>query len=152
MPDERRGITHRFEILGDAYDVLCPHCGKFIKHKDKSIKGYLTINPFEDGTPGELFVTIAKAGNTWRGLTDSFAIAISLCLQHGVPLKVLVDKYMATRFEPFGYTKGCAEIRQCTSVIDYIFKWIALKYLPKKKELNGKIKVKGDKHDRRERL
>ena len=80
LPDERKAITHKFSIGGH--------------------EGYITVGMFEDGTPGELFITMAKEGSAVSGLMDSFATAISLALQYGVPLKVLVDKFSHTRFEP----------------------------------------------------
>ena len=82
------------------------------------------------GCPGEIFITMAKEGSTVSGLMDSFATAISLALQYGVPLKVLSDKFSHSRFEPSGYTPN-PEIRYAKSVMDYIFRWLALKFLPK---------------------
>jgi ribonucleoside-diphosphate reductase alpha chain len=93
-------------------------------------EGYLTVGLYEDGLPGEIFITMAKEGSTVSGLMDSFATAISLALQYGVPLKVLCDKFSHSRFEPSGYTPN-PEIRYAKSVMDYIFRWLALKFLPK---------------------
>jgi ribonucleoside-diphosphate reductase alpha chain len=84
---------------------------------------------YEDGTPGEIFVRMAKEGSTISGLMDSFATAISLALQHGVPLKLLVDKFSHTRFEPSGWT-GNPEISRASSIMDYIFRWLGGKFLP----------------------
>ena len=84
LPDERQSITHKFSIGGH--------------------EGYITVGMFEDGTPGEIFVTMAKEGSTISGLMDSFATSISYCLQYGVPLKFLVDKFGHVRFEPSGWT------------------------------------------------
>jgi len=108
--DERRAITHKFSVAGH--------------------EGYLTVGLYDDGLPGEIFITMAKEGSTVSGLMDSFATAISLALQYGVPLKVLCDKFSHSRFEPSGYTPN-PEIRYAKSVMDYIFRWLALKFLPK---------------------
>lgn len=108
LPDERAAITHKFSIGGH--------------------EGYLTVGMYEDGTPGELFVVMAKEGSVVSGLMDSFATAISLALQYGVPLQVLVDKFSHTRFEPSGYT-GNRDIPIAKSITDYLFRWLALKFL-----------------------
>src|SRR5262249_17258095 len=84
LPDERQSITHKFSIGGH--------------------EGYMTVGMYEDGTPGELFCVMAKEGSVVSGLMDSFATSVSLALQYGVPLKVLVDKFSHTRFEPSGFT------------------------------------------------
>jgi ribonucleoside-diphosphate reductase alpha chain len=110
LDDERRAITHKFSVGGH--------------------EGYLTVGLYEDGLPGEIFITMAKEGSTVSGLMDSFATAISLALQYGVPLKVLCDKFSHTRFEPSGYTPN-PEIRYAKSVMDYIFRWLAVKFLPR---------------------
>ncbi len=110
LPDERRAITHKFSVGGH--------------------EGYLTVGLYEDGQPGEIFITMAKEGSTVSGLMDSFATAVSLALQYGVPLKVLCDKFSHTRFEPSGYTPN-PEIKYAKSVMDYIFRWLALKFLPR---------------------
>jgi ribonucleoside-diphosphate reductase alpha chain len=110
LDDERRAITHKFSVGGH--------------------EGYLTVGLYEDGLPGEIFITMAKEGSTVSGLMDSFATAISLALQYGVPLKVLCDKFSHTRFEPSGYTPN-PDIRYAKSVMDYIFRWLALKFLPR---------------------
>lgn len=108
LPEERVALTHKFSLAGH--------------------EGYLTVGLFEDGTPGELFCTMAKEGSTISGLMDVFATAISLSLQYGVPLKVLVEKFSHTRFEPSGFTKN-AKIPMASSVCDYIFRWMGLKFL-----------------------
>lgn len=105
---ERAALTHKFSIAGH--------------------EGYLTVGLFEDGSPGELFCTMAKEGSTISGLMDVFATAISLSLQYGVPLRVLVEKFAHTRFEPSGFTKN-ANIPLASSVCDYIFRWMGLKFL-----------------------
>jgi ribonucleoside-diphosphate reductase alpha chain len=85
---------------------------------------------YEDGLPGEIFITMAKEGSTVSGLMDSFATAISLALQYGVPLKVLCDKFSHSRFEPSGWTPN-PDIRMAKSVMDYIFRWLAIKFFPR---------------------
>ena len=110
LADERRAITHKFSVGGH--------------------EGYLTVGLYENGQPGEIFITMAKEGSTVSGLMDSFATAVSLALQYGVPLKVLCDKFSHTRFEPSGWTPH-PEIRYAKSVMDYIFRWLAWKFLPK---------------------
>ena len=107
LPDERKAVTHKFDIQGH--------------------EGYLTVGLFEDGTPGELFVTMAKEGSTISGLMDSFAIMVSLALQYGVPLEALVGKFSHVRFEPSGYTSN-PEIPIAKSIVDYIFRWLASKF------------------------
>jgi ribonucleoside-diphosphate reductase alpha chain len=110
LPDERASITHKFSIAGH--------------------EGYITVGKYEDGTPGEIFLTMSKEGSTISGLMDSFATAISLALQYGVPLPTLVDKFSHARFEPAGYTNN-PEIRIAKSIIDYIFRWLGSKFLSK---------------------
>jgi ribonucleoside-diphosphate reductase alpha chain len=85
---------------------------------------------YEDGVPGEIFITMSKEGSTVSGLMDCFATAVSLALQYGVPLKVLCQKFSHTRFEPSGFT-GNPQIGYAKSLMDYMFRWLALKYLPK---------------------
>ncbi|PIQ84198.1 MAG: ribonucleoside-diphosphate reductase, adenosylcobalamin-dependent [Candidatus Omnitrophica bacterium CG11_big_fil_rev_8_21_14_0_20_63_9] len=109
LADERQAITHKFSVGGH--------------------EGYLTVGLFEDGQPGEIFITMSKEGSTLSGLMDAFATMVSLSLQYGVPLKVLVNKFSHTRFEPSGVTNN-RDIRFAKSVIDYIFRWMALKFLP----------------------
>jgi ribonucleoside-diphosphate reductase alpha chain len=109
LPDERRAITHKFSIGGH--------------------EGYMTVGMYDDGMPGELFVVMAKEGSVVSGLMDSFATSISMALQYGVPLHVLSDKFSHTRFEPSGFT-GNPEIPIAKSITDYIFRWLALKFLP----------------------
>ncbi len=113
LPDERESITHKFSIGGH--------------------EGYITVGKYEDGTPGEIFITMAKEGSTISGLMDSFATMTSLALQHGVPLQLLVDKFTHTRFEPSGFTKN-PEIPMAKSIMDYIFKWLAIKFLPREEQ------------------
>jgi ribonucleoside-diphosphate reductase alpha chain len=113
LPDERRAITHKFSISGH--------------------EGYITVGLYEDGTPGEIFITMSKEGSTISGLMDGFATAISLALQYGVPLKVLVDKFSHMRFEPSGFTNN-KEVPIAKSVLDYIFRWMGLKFLPREEQ------------------
>jgi ribonucleoside-diphosphate reductase alpha chain len=108
LPAERKSITHKFSIGGH--------------------EGYITVGMFEDGTPGEIFVTMAKEGSTISGLMDSMAVAISLTLQYGVPLKSLVEKFSHVRFEPSGWT-GNPQIPYAKSILDYIFRWLGVKFL-----------------------
>jgi ribonucleoside-diphosphate reductase alpha chain len=108
LPDERKAITHKFDIQGH--------------------EGYITVGLFENGQPGEIFLVMAKEGSTISGFADAFAQAISYALQYGVPLQALVDKFSHVRFEPSGMTKN-PEIRFAKSIVDYIFRWLASKFL-----------------------
>lgn len=108
LPDERRSITHKFDISGH--------------------EGYLTAGMYDDGSMGEIFIRMAKEGSVVSGLMDSFATAISLALQYGVPLQVMVDKFSHTRFEPSGITRN-PEIPIAKSIMDYIFRWLELKFM-----------------------
>jgi ribonucleoside-diphosphate reductase alpha chain len=108
MPSTRTSITHKFDIAGH--------------------EGYLTVGLYDDGTPGELFITMAKEGSTIGGLMDSFGTAISLCLQYGVPVKTLVEKFAHSRFEPSGFTKN-PDIPIAKSLPDYIFRWLGQTFL-----------------------
>jgi ribonucleoside-diphosphate reductase alpha chain len=108
LPDERQSLTHKFSIADHD--------------------GYITVGLYENGMPGEIFIRMAKEGSTISGLMDSFATAISLALQHGVPLKLLVDKFSHTRFEPSGWT-GNPDISRASSIMDYIFRWLGRKFM-----------------------
>jgi ribonucleoside-diphosphate reductase alpha chain len=108
LPDERQAITHKFDIAGH--------------------EGYITVGLFENGQPGEIFLVMAKEGSTISGFADAFAQAISYALQYGVPLQVLVDKFSHVRFEPSGMTRN-PDIRFAKSIVDYIFRWLASKFL-----------------------
>ncbi|HWX55321.1 MAG TPA: vitamin B12-dependent ribonucleotide reductase [Verrucomicrobiae bacterium] len=108
LPNERASVTHKFAIAGH--------------------EGYITVGLYRDGTPGELFIRMAKEGSTVAGLTDSFALAVSLALQHGVPLKLLCEKFQHTRFEPAGFT-GNQEIPIAKSIMDYIFRWMDIRFV-----------------------
>jgi ribonucleoside-diphosphate reductase alpha chain len=105
MSDTRTAITHKFDIAGH--------------------EGYLTVGLFENGHPGELFITMAKEGSTIGGLMDTIGTLTSLALQYGVPLETLVKKFAHQRFEPSGYTKN-PEVRNAASIIDYVFRWLAV--------------------------
>jgi ribonucleoside-diphosphate reductase alpha chain len=107
LADERASFTHKFSIGGH--------------------EGYITVGLYQDGSPGEIFVRMAKEGSVIAGLMDSFATAISLALQHGVPLHVLIEKFKGTRFEPSGFT-GNQEIPIATSIMDYLFRWLAIRF------------------------
>ena len=108
LPDERRAITHKFSIAGH--------------------EGYITVGMYDDGKPGEIFLVMAKEGSTISGLMDAFATSISMALQYGVPLEALIEKFSHVRFEPSGFTKN-SEIPYAKSITDYIFRWLASKFL-----------------------
>jgi ribonucleoside-diphosphate reductase alpha chain len=108
LPDERKAITHKFSIGGH--------------------EGYITVGMYDDGAPGEIFITMAKEGSTISGLMDAFATAVSFNLQYGVPLKFLVDKFAHVRFEPSGWT-GNQQIPYAKSIMDYIFRWLGARFL-----------------------
>ena len=91
-------------------------------------EGYVTVGEYEDGRPGEVFIKVAKQGSTLAGIMDAFSISISLGLQHGVPLATYVKKYANMKFEPSGMTDD-ADLRIATSLVDYIFRRLALDYL-----------------------
>ncbi len=107
MPLTRQSITHKFEVAGH--------------------EGYLTVGMYEDGTPGELFITMAKEGSTVGGTMDAFGTAISLCLQYGVSIDELCKKFAHSRFEPSGFTKN-PDIPMAKSIVDYIFRWLAITF------------------------
>jgi ribonucleoside-diphosphate reductase alpha chain len=108
LPEERASLTHKFGIAGH--------------------EGYITVGLYPNGQPGEIFIKMAKEGSTVSGLMDSFATAVSLALQHGVPLKVLCEKFAHSRFEPSGWT-GNEQIGFAKSIMDYIFRWLQLRFL-----------------------
>ncbi|HEX5069095.1 MAG TPA: vitamin B12-dependent ribonucleotide reductase [Vicinamibacterales bacterium] len=120
LPDERRSLTHKFDIAGH--------------------EGYITVGLYEDGQPGELFLTMAKEGSTISGFADAFAQAISYALQYGVPLQDLVDKFSHVRFEPSGMTRN-PDIRFAKSIVDYIFRWLAAKFLSPEAQYNAGLNV-----------
>ncbi len=108
LPDERRSITHKFSVAG--------------------FDGYVTVGMHEDGTPGEMFVTIAKEGSTISGLVDAWAIMVSIALQYGVPLEDVVRKLKGMSFDPQGYTQN-PEIRFAKSIVDYIVRWLEARFI-----------------------
>jgi len=108
LPDERHSLTHHFSVGGQ--------------------EGYVTIGLYEDGLPGEMFIRMSKEGSTVSGLMDSFATAVSLALQYGVPLQVLCNKFSHTRFEPSGWS-GNPKIGYAKSLMDYLFRWLELRFL-----------------------
>jgi len=109
LPETRQAVTHKFDIAGH--------------------EGYLTVGLIEDGSPGELFITMAKEGSTIGGLMDSVATLTSMALQYGVPLDALVKKFSHQRFEPSGFTKN-PNIRNCSSIPDYVFRWMSQTFQP----------------------
>src|SRR5216684_2689787 len=114
LPEERASITHKFNVGGH--------------------EGYITVGLYPDGCPGEIFITMAKEGSTVSGLMDSFACAVSIALQHGVPLKLFCEKFAHTRFEPSGWT-NTPEIGFAKSIMDYIFRWLQLRFLTGQQQL-----------------
>jgi ribonucleoside-diphosphate reductase alpha chain len=113
MPDTRVSLTHKFEIAGH--------------------EGYITVGLYESGQPGELFIQMAKEGSTIGGLMDTVATLTSLALQYGVPLESLVKKFAYQRFEPSGFTKN-PDIRNATSITDYVFRWLGCQFIKGYKE------------------
>jgi ribonucleoside-diphosphate reductase alpha chain len=120
LPDTRPSVTHKFNVAGH--------------------EGYITVGLFPDGRPGELFITMAKEGSTIGGLMDCFGTAVSMSWQYGVPLEVYVNKFSHTRFEPMGHTKN-PDIRIAKSIVDYIFRWLGITFLPGYREANLGIHV-----------
>ena len=118
LPDTRKSITHKFSISGH--------------------EGYITVGLYPDGRPGELFITMAKEGSTIGGLMDCFGTAVSMSLQYGVPLEVYVNKFSHTRFEPWGHTNN-PDIRIAKSIVDYIFRWMGITFMPAYREENKSL-------------
>jgi ribonucleoside-diphosphate reductase alpha chain len=114
LPEERASITHKFNVGGH--------------------EGYITVGLYPDGEPGELFIKMAKEGSTVSGLMDSFALAISIAIQHGVQLKLLCEKFAHTRFEPSGWTNN-PDIGFAKSIMDYIFRWLQVRFLTGQQQL-----------------
>ncbi len=129
LPDERKAITHKFDVAGH--------------------EGYITVGLFEDGTPGEIFLVMAKEGSTISGFADAFAQAISYALQYGVPLQTLVDKFSHSRFEPSGMTKN-PEVRFAKSIVDYIFRWMATKFLSPDAQYRAGVNLREEPAEARE--
>src|SRR5262245_41654425 len=116
LPDTRSSITHKFNVGGH--------------------EGYINVGMYPDGRPGELFITMAKEGSTVGGIMDAFGTAISMSLQYGVPLEALVNKFSHMRFEPMGHTTN-PDIRIAKSMVDYIFRWMGIQFLPGYREAQG---------------
>ncbi|HZE27168.1 MAG TPA: vitamin B12-dependent ribonucleotide reductase [Terriglobales bacterium] len=128
LQEERASITHKFNVGGH--------------------EGYITVGLYPDGNPGELFITMAKEGSTVSGLMDSFALAVSIALQHGVPLRLFCEKFSHTRFEPSGWTNN-PEIGFAKSIMDYIFRWLQLRFLTGQQQMlfeNLRLKAGGAPH------
>jgi len=123
LPDERRAITHKFSINGH--------------------EGYITVGLYENGQPGEIFLVMAKEGSTISGLMDAFATSVSIALQYGVPLPTLVDKFSHARFEPSGFTNN-PEIPIAKSIMDYIFRWLASKFMSRKDKQAAGVILRDD--------
>ncbi|MFO1023273.1 MAG: vitamin B12-dependent ribonucleotide reductase [Planctomycetales bacterium] len=120
LPATRNSLTHKFSVGGH--------------------EGYITVGLFEDGTPGELFITMAKEGSTIGGLMDVIGTETSMCLQYRVPLEVLVNKFSHSRFEPAGWTNN-PDIPNAKSVVDYIFRWLGIQFIPGFREQNAPKRV-----------
>ena len=131
LPDEREAITHKFDIAGH--------------------EGYITVGLYETGAPGEIFLVMAKEGSTISGFADAFAQAVSYALQYGVPLQVLVDKFSHVRFEPAGITKN-PNVRVAKSIVDYIFRWMATKFLSPEAQYHAGVNVRADAQPAEEQL
>jgi len=116
LPDTRRSITHRFNVAGH--------------------EGYLTVGLYDNGSPGELFITMSKEGSTIGGLMDSLGTAISVALQYGVPVESLVNKFAHQRFEPMGMTTN-VDVPFAKSLVDYIFRWMGMEFIPGYREANA---------------
>jgi ribonucleoside-diphosphate reductase alpha chain len=123
MPDTRTSLTHKFEIAGH--------------------EGYITVGLYEDGQPGELFITMSKEGSTIGGLMDTVGTLTSIALQYGVPLESLVKKFAYQRFEPSGFTKN-SDIRHATSITDYVFRWLACQFIKGYKEATSPNRAQPD--------
>jgi len=108
LPDERKSVTHKFSVGGH--------------------EGYIIVGQYEEGAPGEIFIKMAKEGSTLSGFMDGVAVSISIGLQYGVPLRVLVDKLTNTRFEPSGFTEN-PSIRYASSILDYLARWLGGKFI-----------------------
>ncbi len=109
MPEEMVGVTHKFDIAGH--------------------EGYINIGEFENGQPRFVHITMAKEGSTLGGLVDSLGLAITIGLEHGVPLRSYADQLIGLRFEPCGFTNN-SRIQMARSIVDYIIHWMAMKYIP----------------------
>ncbi len=134
LPDERQSLTHKFGVGGH--------------------EGYITVGLYENGKPGEIFIRMSKEGSTISGLMDSFATAVSMALQYGVPLQALVDKFAHVRFEPSGWT-GSKEIPYAKSIMDYIFRWLGSRFISeeyKQTEVGETLKLRQTEPDPQQAL
>ena len=122
LPDTRHAMTHKFDVAGH--------------------EGYITVGLYEDGSPGEVFITMAKEGSTIGGLMDTIATLVSVALQYGVPVESLVRKFEHVRFEPAGMTRN-PEIPMAKSLVDYIFRWLAMEFVPGYRAANAPKRSKG---------
>ena len=120
LPDTRESVTHKFNVAGH--------------------EGYLIVGLYEDGSPGELFITMAKEGSTIGGLMDSLGTAISVALQYGVPVESLVTKFAHQRFEPMGMTAN-SDIPFAKSLVDYIFRWLGMQFIDGYRERNAPVRA-----------
>lgn len=109
LPDTRQSLTHKFNVAGH--------------------EGYLSVGMYEDGRPGELFITMSKEGSTISGLMDALGTAVSVALQYGVSVDALVNKFSHMRFEPCGMTEN-RDIPFAKSLVDYVFRWMGMQFIP----------------------
>jgi len=116
LPDTRKALTHKFDVAGH--------------------EGYITVGLYNDGSPGEVFITMAKEGSTIGGLMDTIATLVSVSLQYGVPVESLVRKFEHVRFEPSGMTRN-SDIPFAKSLVDYIFRWLAMEFVPGYRAVNA---------------
>jgi len=128
LPDDRQGVNHRFTIWGlDA------------RGQAREYKGYLTVNLYDDGSPCELFIRFAKEGSRIRALLDAWAAAVSIAIQHGVPMESFIAKFVGVQFEPTGATSN-PEIRTCLSPLDYVCRWLQMRFFAEEQD-NGQETV-----------
>jgi ribonucleoside-diphosphate reductase alpha chain len=120
LPDERLGITHKFTIYGQGWDG-----------HPKEYEGYLTVGLYDDGSPGEIFLRFAKMGGRQGALLDAWCTMVSVALQVGFPLESIIDKFKGYGFEPEGVCSGCDEIKMCKSPLDYIARWLEVRFVRK---------------------
>ncbi len=123
LPNTRNAVTHKFSVNGH--------------------KGYLTVGLYDDGKPGEMFIVIAKEGSTTSGLLDVLATTTSIALQHGVPLKKIIEKWLNQRFDPSGFTRN-SDIPLAKSIVDYLARWLAFKFLSTEDLESLKLFVKAE--------
>lgn len=124
LADDREGVTHHFAIATGRPEP------------DDWLDCYLSVGLYPDGRVGELFVKVGKSGDTLAVL-DQWAIAVSVALQYGADARELLAKFAHQRFEPAGATRGCEEIKKCSSVVDYVARWVLLRFYPEAKSVEG---------------